>query len=53
MMLEQRCENLTQALIEVDYLLSYGKVFEARTLIETLIEDQQLNNQKGIKNANT
>lgn len=44
--------KLTNVLIEVDYLISYGKVCEARTLIEnTLGDDQKLNNQKGIKNV--
>ena len=50
-MLTRRCEALTKAMIEVDYLISYGKICEARTAIEGLINDQQLNRQKGILNG--
>jgi hypothetical protein len=36
-MLEQRNEALAQALREVDYLISYGKVCEARELIKNTV----------------
>lgn len=51
-MLEARNEALTDAMVEIDYLISYGQILEARTLIETLCGDvQAINNQKGIKNV--
>lgn len=51
-MLEQRNEALISALVEVDYLISYGQILEARTLIERLCGNvQAINNQKGIKNV--
>lgn len=59
LMLEERlaaanhkCQNLTNTLIEVDYLISYGKILEARTIIDEVVgENKRLNNQRGILNG--
>jgi hypothetical protein len=44
-MLEQRNECLMLTLSEVDYLISYGEIKEARLLIGEIIEDMPQSNK--------
>lgn len=45
MLLEQRNEALTASLIEIDYLISYGMIMEARNRIAEMLPNEALNNE--------